>query len=188
MALSIQTDLEIIKTSSMAPNLKPTHQSPRWYRPLPWELAICNVIPLWPLEKPFQTNHVSPNTPGFTSGSWLGLSSSTNNNLALLLLSFSFSRFSSFSGWTTKERDLLLIASKIEKPSGAVGGYVRGNETVALEAAGDCQSGFACPGCALAGIKELAGQARPQSPAQWIRAEAGDSQGPALQLRPNAGL
>lgn len=33
-----------------------------------------------------------------------------------------------------------------------------GNETKALEAAGDCHSGFARLGCAAAGIKELAGQ------------------------------
>lgn len=49
----------------------------------------------------------------------------------------------------------------------------QGNETEALEAAGDCQSGFARPGCAVAGIKELAGQPPPQSRAEWIRAEAG---------------
>lgn len=34
--------------------------------------------------------------------------------------------------------------------------------TEAPEAAGDCRSGFACPGCAVAGIKELAGQPVPQ--------------------------
>lgn len=55
----------------------------------------------------------------------------------------------------------------------------------APEAAGDCQSGFARPGCAVAGIKELAGQAAPQSRAERVRAEAGDSQGSALQLQPN---
>lgn len=33
-----------------------------------------------------------------------------------------------------------------------------GNETEALEAAGDCQSAFTRPECAVAGIKELAGQ------------------------------
>lgn len=104
----------------MAPNLKPTHQGPRWYGSLPWELAICNVIPLWPLEKPFQTNHVSPNTQGFASGSWLGLSSTATNNLALFLLfppcSFAFLLY------MTKERDLLVIASMIEKLRGPVGG------------------------------------------------------------------
>lgn len=63
-----------------------------------------------------------------------------------------------------------------------------GNETEALEAAGDCQSGFARPGCVVAGIKELAGQPLQQSWAEWIRVEAGDSQGPALQLWPNGGL
>lgn len=47
----------------------------------------------------------------------------------------------------------------------------------APEAAGDCQSGFARPGCAVAGIKELAGQAAPQSRAERVRVEAGDSQG-----------
>lgn len=34
----------------------------------------------------------------------------------------------------------------------------------ALEAAGDCQSGFARPGCAVAGIKELAGLPLLQEP------------------------
>lgn len=38
-----------------------------------------------------------------------------------------------------------------------------GNETEAPEAAGDCQVGFARPGCEVAGIKELAGQPAPQS-------------------------
>lgn len=57
----------------------------------------------------------------------------------------------------------------------------------ALQAAGDCQSGFARPGCAVAGIKELAGQPLLQSRAEWIRVEAGDSQGPALQLQPKGG-
>lgn len=41
-----------------------------------------------------------------------------------------------------------------EGPWAALGG----NETEALEAAGDCQSAFTRPGCAVAGIKELAGQ------------------------------
>lgn len=63
-----------------------------------------------------------------------------------------------------------------------------GNEMEALEAAGDCQSGFAHPGYAVAGIKELAGQLLQQSWAEWIRVEAADSQGPALQLWPNGGL
>lgn len=60
-----------------------------------------------------------------------------------------------------------------------------GNETEAPEAAGDCQVGFARPGCEVAGIKELAGQPAPESWAQGFRAEAGDSQGPALQVQPN---
>lgn len=57
----------------------------------------------------------------------------------------------------------------------------------ALEAAGDCQSGFARPGCVVAGIKGLAGQPLLQSWAEWIRVEAGNSQGPALQLQAKQG-
>lgn len=102
----------------MAPNLKPTHQSPRWYGSLPWELAICNVIPLWPLEKLFQTNHVSPNTQGFASGSWLGPNSAATNDLALFLLPL---RSFAFLLYMTKERDPLVIASVIQKPGGPVG-------------------------------------------------------------------
>lgn len=64
----------------------------------------------------------------------------------------------------TKGRDLLLIASKIEKLRGVVGQLPGGNEMEALEAAGDCQSGFARPGCAVAGIKELAGLPLLQEP------------------------
>lgn len=107
----------------MAPNLKPTHQSPCWYRSIPWELAICNVIPLWPLEKPFQTNHVSPNIQGFASGSWLGLSCTTTSSLAFFLLFPPCSL--AFLLYVTKERDLLLIASKIEKLKGVLGSYWR---------------------------------------------------------------
>lgn len=166
----------------MAPNLKPTHQSPLWYGSLPWELAICNVILLWPLEKPFQTNHVSPNTQESASGSWLGPNSTATNNPASFLHSLPCSF--AFFLHMTKERDLLVIASMIEKPRGpwAAAG---GNETEAPEAAGDCQSSFARPGCAVAGIKELAGQPAPQSWAERFRAEVGDSQGSALQLQPN---
>lgn len=61
-----------------------------------------------------------------------------------------------------------------------------GKETEAPEAAGDCQSGFARPGCAVAGIKKLAALPVPQSRAEALRAEVGDSRGSALQPQPNA--
>lgn len=66
---------------------------------------------------------------------------------------------------------------------------MEGNETGAQKAAGDRQSGFACAGCEVTGIKELEWPPRPlQSRAEWIRAGASDSQGLALQLWPNGGL
>ena len=55
------------------------------------------------------------------SGSWLGLSSTATNNLALFLLLSPPSSFT-FLPYMTKERDLLVIASVIEKPRGPVGG------------------------------------------------------------------
>lgn len=53
-----------------------------------------------------------------------------------------------------------------------------GNETEAPGAAGDYQAGFACPGCAVAGIKELAGQPAPQS---WLgQSRGGQLPGPGF--------